>query len=174
MWEKAMQCKYERKQLWSGVEFKTVSNGRSPREYYELQRLRCWWAHRALKLKRSWSSHSAVHKMFNNQAPESLATCRPCFLKHITERSIARQTGKCLFSIIWDLHWHNNELLLPIQQAPSQGNVTVTVQGTTKREDFWVLRNKRGLAGRSALNTDMLCVDNMSKQNYALNSASPV
>lgn len=54
----------------------------------------------------------------------------------MTEGSIAEQTGNCLFSIVWDLHWDNNELPLPIQQAPSQGNVTVTVQGTTKREDF--------------------------------------
>lgn len=132
-------------QIWKenncGVEFKAVSNGRSPRGYYELQRLWCWWAQWMLKLKRSWSSNSAVHKMFNNQAPESLATCRPSFLKHITERTIAKQTGKCLFSIIWDLHWDNNELPLPIQQAPSQGNVTVTVQATTKREDFQTRQN---------------------------------
>ena len=47
-----MQCKYERKRLWSGVEFKAVSNGRSPREYYELQRLWCWWIRRAFKLNK--------------------------------------------------------------------------------------------------------------------------
>lgn len=73
----------------------------------------------------------------------------------MTEGRIAKQIGKCLFSIIWDLHWDNNELPLPIQQASSQGNVTVTVQGTTKQEDFqtqekpcvWeVKRNERSLA----------------------------
>lgn len=74
--------------------------------------------------------------MFNERAPVSLATCRPCFFKHITGGSTVKQTGKCLFSIVWDLHWDNNELPLPIQRAPSQENVTVTVQGTTKRKDF--------------------------------------
>lgn len=38
-----------------------------------------------------------AYKMFYNQAPESLTTCRPCSLKHITGNNIAKPTGKCLF-----------------------------------------------------------------------------
>lgn len=49
----------------------------------------CAGGHRMLELKESWTWNSVVHKMLNNQAPESFATCPPCFLKHMTEGSAA-------------------------------------------------------------------------------------
>lgn len=162
MWgkRKNMHCKHGCKQTWSDIEFQTVGNGRSPREYYELQRLWSCWVCGTLKFKGSWSSSSAVQ--FCNQASESLATCCRCFPKHITERRFERQTGKCFFFIIWDLHCDNNEVPLTIQRTPSQGNVTLTLPSSSEWEDCRVMWTRM----RGALNAGIECV------NIWLNTAS--
>lgn len=133
--------------LWSGGEFEAVGNGGSPGGFYELQRLRSCWEHRRIKLERSWSGDSWVHKMFNNQTSESFATCRPSFLKHNAERKkLQNKLGGCLFSIIWDLHSDDNWLLFANSTGDQPGDVSwweLKIHPNTNIQasclDFWTL-----------------------------------